>query len=606
MCATTFTPEMPDIIQLLPDSVANQIAAGEVIQRPASAVKELLENSIDAGSTSINVIIKDAGRTLIRITDNGCGMSPTDARMSFERHATSKIRKVNDLFSVRTFGFRGEALASVASIAHVEMKTKRAEDEAGTLLIIEGSEVKSQEASACPNGTTISVKNLFYNVPARRNFLKSNNVEMKHIIEEFQRSALAFPEIAFTLSHNGHELFHLSQSSTRQRIVGIFGHSYNEHLVPVKEDTSIINLGGFAGKPEFAKKTRGEQFFFVNRRFIKDAYLNHAVQSAYEQLLPQGSYPSYFLFIEIDPSKIDVNIHPTKTEIKFEEEKALYAIIRSAVKGALGQYSLGNSLDFDQEASFSIPAQPGQMPVKPSIKFNPEYNPFRPAAASSRPATSTRENWQEFYKGMAEALPGQTETFMDEKDLHAGSQVLQVNNSYIVYTTEKGIAVIDQQSAHEKILYEKFMDTFLKGTPASQQQLFPKALEFSASDSELLKEIEPQLRNLGFDIRAFGKNTFVVHGIPSHAPEGEEKQILESILEKYKENPGDLTGKNHETLAASLAKRLAVKRGTLLREEKMKAIAGGLFSCSNPQTSPSGRPVFVLLPYDELRKKFGN
>src|ERR1700749_4726625 len=465
---------MPDIIQLLPDAVANQIAAGEVVKRPASAVKELVENALDSGADRIQLILKDGGKALIQVIDNGCGMSGTDARMSFERHATSKIRKAEDLFAIRTMGFRGEGLASIAASAQVELKTRRHEDELGSCIIIEGSEVLSQQACSAPVGTSICVKNLFFNTPARRNFLKSNPVEMRHIIDEFQRIALANPQVFFTLHHDGQEVYHLPASMLKQRIVHLFGNNYNQRLVPVEEDTTIIKLHGYVGKPEFARKTRGEQFFFVNNRYIRDAYLNHAVLTAFEELLPDEAYPLYVLFIEIDPSKIDINVHPTKTEIKYQDEKAIYAIIRSAVKRALGKYNITPTLDFDQENSIGhlITAKPLEQIVQPTIAFNPDFNPFatevkkadrEPSfrhSAGEHQSTPIPQNWDTLYEISKREEQAQQEIHTEstisvqEQEVSKSSerQLFQIHGKYILSQIKSGFMLINQQSAHERIL----------------------------------------------------------------------------------------------------------------------------------------------------------
>ena len=534
---------MPDIINLLPDSVANQIAAGEVIQRPASAVKELLENAIDAGATDIKLILKDAGRTLIQIIDNGSGMSETDARMCFERHATSKIKKADDLFKITTMGFRGEAMASIAGVSQVEMKTKRAEDQLGTQIEIEGSELKSQTSCACPKGTSISVKNLFFNVPARRNFLKSDSVELRHIIEEFQRVAIAHPEIALSLHHNNSELFHLEKGTLRQRLVGIFGDSYNQRLVPVHEDTTIVNVTGFIGKPEFARKTRGEQFFFVNNRFIKSSYLHHALQNAYDLLLPKDAFPSYFINMEIDPKTIDVNIHPTKTEIKFEDERSVYTIMRSAVKQSLGKYNIAPSLDFEQETSIAIPQNKSREEVlmnPPKIKVDKNYNPFEVEERKSSPSrpplqggekkkvenyyetpiafekaiSNTQQEFALPLKGTTEKSEGWEQSsgggpeFNIEGEKTSKTSAYQLHNKYILAHIKTGMIVIDQQAAHERILFENYLEMVEKHKGVSQQQLFPQTLEFSACDTAIMKELQDELHGLGFDINEFGKNTF--------------------------------------------------------------------------------------------------
>jgi len=525
---------MTDIIRLLPDVVANQIAAGEVIQRPASAVKELMENSLDAGATQINLIIKDAGKTLIQVVDNGVGMSETDARMAFERHATSKIQKAEDLFAIKTMGFRGEAMASVGAVAQVELKTRKHESETGTHLIIEGSKFLSQEPCATQPGTTIMVKNLFYNIPARRNFLKSNASETRHIVEEFQRLAIARPEIGFAMFHDGFEVYRLHPGNLKQRIMGIYGNNYNERMVPVQEATTILNLGGFVLKPEYARKTRGEQYFFVNNRFIKNGYLNHAVTDAFESLLPNGTFPSYFIMIDIDPAKIDINIHPTKTEIKFEDEKSVYAIIRAAVKRSLGKFSITPSLDFEQETAFNIPVHMYQStPKTPGIKINPGYNPFR-----EQPVEKT---------GQAEYRWGQISRPVEHDTLLSGvlplpeepiqeeiCQVLcQYDRQFIVALYQNAFVFIDQQAAHERVLFEK-NKKLLEQTPAAiQQELFPQTLTFSPDDFLIIKEILSDIGKLGFDLREFGSNTIVLNGVPAGVEKGKEKEVIDHILESF-------------------------------------------------------------------------
>lgn len=651
---------MPDIIQLLPDSVANQIAAGEVIQRPASAVKELLENSIDAKSSDIKLIIKDAGRTLIQIIDNGTGMSETDARMCFERHATSKIKSADDLFLIKTMGFRGEAMASIAGVAQVEMKTKKAEEQLGTQIEIEGSELKSQTQCACTKGTSISVKNLFFNVPARRNFLKSDSVELRHILEEFQRVTISHPEIAFSLHHNNSELFHLEKGTLRQRLVGIFGDNYNQRLVPVEENTTIVNVTGFIGKPEFARKTRGEQFFFVNNRFIRSAYLHHAIQNAYEKLLPNDSFPSYFINMEIDPKAIDVNIHPTKTEIKFEDERSVYTIIRAAVKQSLGKYNISPSLDFEQEVSIAVPQTKTLEEVlmnPPKIKINKDYNPFReeekkedrrnkfltdspiPTPDSYRnpdyfPTETGKRRSGEWEKELSrhadnqieiEITPQEEQTeFSIEGEKSTKTSAYQLHNKYILAHIKTGMIVIDQQAAHERILYEKYFEMVdkLKGT--SQQQLFPQTLEFSASDAVVMKELHSELQGLGFDINGFGKNTFIVHGIPAELSGKNIFELLEKLIEDYKAVPGGrqasqggksdlpteasaqagLKSARKEVIAKAMAKNLAIKSGVELSKEEMSHMVDELFACAMPYSSPSGKPTLITIPLDDLEKRF--
>ncbi|QXV66627.1 DNA mismatch repair endonuclease MutL [Mucilaginibacter sp. 21P] len=619
---------MPDIIQLLPDAVANQIAAGEVVQRPASAVKELIENAIDAGADKIQLILKDAGKALMQVIDNGCGMSLTDARMCFERHATSKIRKAEDLFAIRTMGFRGEAMASIAAIAQVELKTRRHEDELGTCILIEGSEVISQEACSAPTGTSISVKNLFYNTPARRNFLKSNPVEMRHIIDEFQRVALANPQIFLTLHHDGQEVYHLPAASLKQRIVHLFGNNYNQRLVPVEEDTTIIKLHGFVGKPEFARKTRGEQFFFVNNRFIKDNYLNHAVLIAFQELLPDDTYPLYVLFIDIDPAKIDINVHPTKTEIKYHDEKSIYAIIRSAVKRSLGKYNITPTLDFDQENSIGhlITPKPFEEIVQPSIAFNPDFNPFatekktnerEPASYRSTGVSDHRtaipRNWDTLYEIAKKEETQQYELHQEtatmavnEQDVTKNSekQFFQVHNRYILSQIKSGFMLISQQAAHERILYERFLQQLQNHSGVSQQSLFPQSVTLNSADFELLKELLPDIRALGFDIREFGRNTVVVEGIPADLTNANEHELLEQLLEGFKNNLAILKLDKRDNLARSLARNGAMKAGTKLSMEEMNQLVDQLFACQMPNLALNGKPVISTVTLVELAERF--
>jgi len=616
---------MTDIIQLLPDAVANQIAAGEVVQRPASAVKELVENAIDAGADKIQLILKESGKGLIQVIDNGCGMSITDARMCFERHATSKIRKADDLFAIRTMGFRGEAMASIAAIAQVELKTRRHGDELGTCILIEGSEVLSQEPCSANTGTSISVKNLFYNTPARRNFLKSNPVEMRHIIDEFQRIALANPQVFFTLHHEGQEVYHLPATTLKQRIIHLLGNNYNQRLVPVEEDTSIIKLHGFVGKPEFARKTRGEQFFFVNNRFIRDNYLNHAVLTAFEELLPDECYPLYVLFIDIDPSKIDINVHPTKTEIKYQDDKAIYAIIRSAVKRSLGRYNITPSLDFEADNNIQhlITPMPLEQIVPPSISFNPDFNPFsqggkpdkNPVSYSSsnyqRAAIPT--NWDTLYEiskkedTAQQALDvGLTQIKVQDEQVSKPSerQLFQIHNRFILSQIKSGFMLISQQAAHERILYERFLQQLQNHSGVSQQSLFPQSVTFNASDFELLKELLPDIRGLGFDIREFGPNTVVVEGIPADLVNASEHALLEHLLEGFKNNLAILKLDRRDNLARALAHNGAIKAGTQLSLEEMNMLIDQLFACQMPNLALNGKPVISTFNMNELLDRF--
>jgi DNA mismatch repair protein MutL len=617
---------MPDIIQLLPDSVANQIAAGEVVQRPASAVKELVENSIDAGADKIQLILKDAGKSLIQVIDNGAGMSITDARMCFERHATSKIRKAEDLFAIRTMGFRGEAMASIAAIAHVELKTRRHGDELGTCINIEGSEVVSQQPCSANTGTSISVRNLFYNTPARRNFLKSNPVEMRHIVDEFQRVALANPGIFFTMHHDGQEVYHLPAAALKHRIVHLFGNNYNQRLVPVEEDTSIIKLRGYVGKPEFARKTRGEQFFFVNNRYIRDAYLNHAVLAAFEELLPDESFPLYVLFIEIDPSKIDINVHPTKTEIKYQDEKSIYAIIRSAVKRSLGKYNITPTLDFDQENSIGhlITPKPPDQIVQPTISFNPDFNPFAAEKKSSEREipflrntgdynkTAIPQNWDTLYEISKRETVQQHEIHaektipVEEQEVSKPSerQLFQLHNRYILSPIKSGFMLINQQAAHERVLYERFLQQLDTHSGTSQQSLFPQSVTLNSGDFELLRELLPDIRALGFDIREFGKNTVVVEGIPADLGDVSEHALLEHLLEGFKNNLSILKLDKRDSLARSLARNAATKIGVRLSLEEMNLLIDQLFACQMPNIALNGKAIISTFTMAELAERF--
>jgi DNA mismatch repair protein MutL len=616
---------MSDIIQLLPDSVANQIAAGEVVQRPSSAVKELLENAIDAGATEITLLIKNAGKTLIQVIDDGKGMSITDARMAFERHATSKIKSADDLFALRTMGFRGEALASIAAISQVELRTKQTTDDLGTRLIIEGSVVDSQEPCSTSVGSNLSIKNLFFNVPARRNFLKSNPVETKHIIEEFYRVAMVHPSIACKMYAEGNELFNLSKGSFRQRIVGIFGDKYNQRLVPVEEVTDIVSVSGFVGKPEFAKKTRGEQYFFVNDRFIKSPYLNHAIQLAFDELITKDQHPSYFLKLEIDPARIDINIHPTKTEIKFEDERSIYAIIRTSVKQALGKYNIAPSIDFEQETSFTASHSiPDQVKV-PTIDVNPNFNPFETTKKPPRPTVhgsfdykkeKVETNWQSLYtqqdfekESPIFEQPEQEVTNiitsnLDEVPTQHNHKMVQLHQRYIMTQIKSGAVIIDQARAHERILYERFVKAFNEKNHASQRLLFPETIEFSPADFALMNGLIEEINQLGFEINEFGKNTFVVNAVPVELTESNLNDLLEKLLDQFKLHNDDLKLDKRESLARSLAHNTAIKRGKLLHEEEMQNLIDELFACEIPNTLPNGKPIVITYSIDELDKRF--
>jgi DNA mismatch repair protein MutL len=606
---------MGDIIQLLPDSVANQIAAGEVILRPASAVKELLENAIDAGATEINLIIKDAGKTLIHIVDNGSGMSERDARMSFERHATSKIRQANDLFAIRTLGFRGEALASIAAISQVEMKTRRHEDELGTLVEVEGSRVKNQVNCSCPAGTSIQIKNLFFNVPARRSFLKAESAELKHIVDEFFRIALIYHEVRFTLHHNQKLLYQLLPSNRKQRIVSLFGSGYNERLVPVEHITEAISVTGFIGKPEFARKTRGEQFFFVNGRYIRHPYLHHSIESAYRELIPTDSMPSYFIYIDTDPGTIDINIHPTKTEVNFLDSRVIYAVIRSAVRQALGLNNVFDSIDFDVERSLDFTPAGKDRQIKNPFDVAPSgFNPFDQPDQRKKPGTepffkAPVNGWENLYdnndfkvsQSQGDVFFTETEITSETKDTER-SNVFQFQNRYIICSIKSGLVLIDQQRAHERILYEQYLEQIRQRQQVIQQELFPCQVSFSFSDADLLDEIMEDLNVLGFYLNKLGKNTFVISGTPSGMQETDLQALMENLLDQYKKNLIELDLDKSTNLARSLASSLSARSGKRLFTEEMIHLIDELFSCKVPDQTPDGRKVFTILPVDRIHQ----
>lgn len=609
-----------DIIQLLPDHVANQIAAGEVVQRPASVVKELLENAIDAQADHIQLIVKDSGKTLIQVIDNGCGMSDTDARMSFERHATSKLNSADDLFKLTTKGFRGEALASIAAVAQVELKTNQTDDDLGSSLCIEGSEVKNQEPCSCPKGTSIAVKNLFFNVPARRNFLKSNQVELRHILDEFHRVSLAHCQVGFSVIHNGNELFRLPKSNLSQRISSIFGHKSSQKWVPVEEETDIVHIRGYIAKPEFAKKSRGEQFLFVNDRFIKSNYLNHAVTKAFEGLLSAEQFPGYFLFLSIAPEKIDVNIHPTKTEIKFEDEKAIYAIIRSTVKKSLGQFNIVPSLDFDKDPDLDqmLFDKPNSIAL-PTIEVNPDFNPFEeekkqgsssPNNSASYSSTSTlpkppTENWQDLYQDLS---PEKEQIDLELPNEGQHSQfcpwIHQLFQGYIISSTKDGLIVLDQYKVHFRVLYEQYLKQLERDSIASQQLLFPIQIALSSIDHQLLSGVQEGLQSMGFDFETIGKETLVINGIPLGCKESEIPGFFESICEsQWWEESLDLDGIKAK-LAKQLAQSMAVKKGTKLEVETMRHMLEQWFACKDPYHCPNGGKVLLQLGINELQQQF--
>ncbi|MFT7121776.1 MAG: DNA mismatch repair protein MutL [Neolewinella sp.] len=641
-----------NLVQLLPDAIANQIAAGEVIQRPASVVKELVENAIDSGASEIELLVKDSGKTLIQVRDNGCGMSETDARMSLERHATSKLRVADDLFALRTMGFRGEALASIVAVAHLEMKTRRAPDDLGTRIVVEASEVKIQEPVAASPGTTMAVRNLFFNVPARRNFLKSDTVEMRHIRDEFIRIALAHPKVRFDLHVNDRLDLALPAGKLRQRVVQVFGRKYDNLLVPIQEDTDVLSIQGFVGKPEAARKSKVGQFFFINNRFIKSSYLHHAVVSAYDDLLPKDTYPFYVIYLEIDPARIDVNVHPTKQEIKFEDERLIYNYLKATIRHGMGRASIMPSIDFETDNPFSPsrtsitntrqPVDDGQVL---SSRMNDDYQ--APAGGPGRSSSSGRtasgaaseairhannlKNWESLYEGMGQdSRPSTDDNFIDFGSPEPSnpdigellpsrmSQVdddtdslkpqdrapYQVHQRYIVSPIKSGWLLIDQRSAHQRILYEQFLRTLRESPAASQQSMFPQTLELAHSDAGILTDILPDLKQLGFDVEDFGGNSFIIRGIPAElAGQKNEKELIEKLITQYRDNLNpEIDG--HNRLAKALARGSAMRRGQLLDDAEMRSLIDRLFACEQPRLAPNGRKVFLKYDLDEVDRLF--
>lgn len=609
---------MADIIQLLPDHVANQIAAGEVVQRPASVVKELLENAIDAKATQIKLLIKDSGKTLIQVIDNGIGMSQTDARLSFERHATSKIKTATDIYNLQTKGFRGEALASIAAIAQVELKTKQENEEVGSIIKIEGSKIIAQEVISTPTGTSISVKNLFFNIPARRNFLKSNAVETRHIIDEFQRVALAHSNIAFSLYHNANEVYHLKEDNLRQRIIAIFGDRINDKLVPIDEVTDLVKITGFIANPKFAKKKRGEQFFFANDRFIKSNYLNHAVVQAFEGLLARGYYPTYFIYLEVNPETIDINIHPTKTEIKFESESDIYAIIRASVKHSLGQYNVVPSLDFNRDNTMDVPYNyKNKTKETPGIIVNPDFNPFKTEKTGAyTPQKKEKADWESLYvdtktteidineiEVAIESDLSQTELFPKEEEKPV-AKTFQIQKKYILSSLKNSMVIIKQSLAHQRILYEELLTKITVEEATSQQLLIPIEIEFAKQEVAILFETKQELENIGFQFEAFNSDGIILKGIPTTIPQEKLVETLEEIIEQIKsevpqENFGQL-----DVIIKSMAKSMAIKTGKKLTNKEQEEMIDKLFSCKEPNYSPYGKLIYTNLTYEELEQKF--
>ena len=612
---------MSGIIQLLPDHVANQIAAGEVVQRPASVVKELIENAVDAKATEIKLIVKDAGKTLIQVIDNGLGMNVTDARLCFERHATSKIRHAEDLFALHTKGFRGEALASIAAVAHVELKTKQDQEELGIHIIIEGSKVITQDVAVLPKGTSFLVKNLFFNIPARRNFLKSDNIELKHVIDEFERVALAHPNISFTMISNGSEVFNLPSSNYRQRIVNIFGGKTNEKLVPVTEETEILKISGFVGKPEFAKKNRTEQFFLVNNRFIRSPFLHHAIMNAFDGLLRDNNQPSYFLFLEVPPHTIDINIHPTKTEVKFDDEQALYAILRATVKHSLGMFNVAPILDFERDANLDVPYDYKDKTLgSPTIQVDRSFNPFESetkkysASPSYEKSKSAQPHWESLYTNLKQDATEVSNDYFetnlvasklfDDKSTESQTLIYQFNRKYIINSIKSGLLVIHQNRAHQRILYEQFLTNITIHQASSQQLLFPLEIKFSRDEMMYLKEIQPNLEGIGFAFEKMGLDEVIISGLPAQISDLNVIEILHDLIYNLQENLPEDSFSLSDSIAKFIAKSVAIKSGKYLNTIELENIVNGLFACKEPNVSPFQKPIFITLTTEDLDKRF--
>jgi DNA mismatch repair protein MutL len=615
---------VPDVIQLLSDHIANQIAAGEVIQRPASAVKELLENAVDAGATEIQLVIKDSGKELVQVIDNGKGMSPTDARMSFERHATSKISSIEDLFTIRTMGFRGEALASIAAVTQVELRTRQEASETGSRIVIEGTEVKLQEPCGTNPGTNIMVKNLFYNVPARRHFLKSPTTELRHILDEFTRVALANPGVGFRMWSNGVEQFHLEAGNLKSRIVGLLGNAYTRNLVPVEETTDLLKIYGFIGKPEAATRTRGMQFFFINNRFIRNAYLNHAVAQAYDSLIEKESFPFYVLFLEVDPKRVDVNVHPTKQEVKFEDDRLMYTYLSSAVKHALARYNIAPSLDFTLNAEIQqLPAvqAPATERQRQETQKGYLYHTFTDKdQAHVIEKNDSLKRWKDLYEiaqapvskqpgtNAATAIEPLTQGSImasNEAGNKGSSNMMVLFGTTLATTVKSGLMLIHIRRAQERIWYERLLEDWNSEQPASQQVLFPASYELSLQDALLLREALADLARIGFDIAPFGQNTFVVQGIPAGLPPGEEKYVLDEVVDHLKHESPDAVNKRTEQLLAHMARRLSRNKHAVTQPEGQQALIDELFACAQPEYAPDGKRVFVMVKREELEGMLG-
>ena len=614
---------MPDKIHLLPDHIANQIAAGEVIQRPASAVKELLENAVDAGATKIELIIQDAGKQLVQVIDNGSGMSSIDARMAFERHATSKITSIDDLFRIKTMGFRGEALASIAAVAQVELKTKKAEDLSGTFIELENSVAQKQEPVAMPDGTSIAMKNLFFNVPARRNFLKSNASEMRHIIDEFIRVSMAYPDRFFSLTANGQKQFHLDPGTLKQRIIQLLGNHYQTKLVTVAQNTDYLNISGFIGKPETAKKTRGDQYLFVNNRFIKSAYLNHAISSAFQELISEESYPAYVLFIELDPAQIDINVHPTKQEIKFEDEKIIYAFVQASIKHALAQFNITPALDFDLDADIqhldavSKPFSDQQKSAAAASSLYQSFTEKNSAHKIDRTSSgSNLSNWQDFFEAGQPAnnppeafqslfVQATQSTQPTQAALEIDESCLQINKSFIIGSVNNQLYIFHQQNTHETILYHRLQHAIKNDSVATQQSLFPINLNLSPQDATLLNELLPDLQKLGYMIEPFGGDSFIVRGTPADINDDQIAGNIELLLEQFKHYQPDIQINKTEKLIRALAKQRSIKLGQPLSKEEMKGMISELMHYPEAKLSPGGKVNFIEIKNEDLLTRFG-
>lgn len=604
---------MSDIIQLLPDSVANQIAAGEVIQRPASVVKELVENAIDAGATVINVVVVDAGRTSIQVIDNGRGMSETDARLAFERHATSKIRKADDLFALRTMGFRGEALASIAAVAQVELKTRMEDDDIGTHLSISGSRVVAQEPVSCPVGSNFSVENLFFNVPVRRKFLKSNTTELNNILSAFERIVLVYPEVSFTFHNNGVEVFNLKASNTHQRIIDVFGKKINQELLPISVDTTVCRISGFVGKPESARKKGAHQYFFVNGRYMKHGFFHKGVMQAYERLIATGDQIPYFIYFNVEPENIDVNIHPTKTEIKFDNEVAIWQILTAAVKDALGRFGDVTAIDFDVEGKPDIPvfSPTSDGYNAPKVDYNPQYNPFKESGQQVYRRNDVPKDWESLYEGLKpdsseqkvffDVEPPSAEGIIEEK----APTHYQYKGRYIMTAVKSGLMIIDQHRAHVRILYDRYMQQMASSGHSSQKMLFPEVVQFPPSDIVMLQKVMPEMEHLGFELSDLGGGSYAVNGVPTGIEGVKIDSLIKDMVTTAMESGSLDTDAINHSLALSLARNAAIPQGQVLSNEEMETIVNELFTTSNVNYTPDGKSILCILKQHEIEQMLG-